>query len=129
MAAEQLANATDPAVRAALAQLADDEARHAELAWRTVAWAVQAGGREVRAAVARALFQALAGSGRAEPRNASAGAPSAPASTASVALAAHGRLDRATVATIAASAMADIVALAARTLFNVGGDPKLTGQG
>jgi hypothetical protein len=33
--------ATDPAVRAALAVIADDEARHAVLAWRFVSWAVQ----------------------------------------------------------------------------------------
>lgn len=34
--------ATDPAIRAALATIADDEARHAELAWRTLAWIVRA---------------------------------------------------------------------------------------
>ena len=55
VAAEQLARATDPAVRAALAAIAADEARHAELAWRTVAWAISAGGSEVRAAVEHAL--------------------------------------------------------------------------
>jgi hypothetical protein len=33
--------ATDPAVRAALLAIADDEARHAVLAWRFVSWAVQ----------------------------------------------------------------------------------------
>src|SRR6202042_477762 len=47
VASAQLAQATDPAVRAALAEIAADEARHAELAWRTVAWAVQTGGIEV----------------------------------------------------------------------------------
>ena len=44
-AAEQLARAEDPAVRAALAKIAEDEARHAALAWRTVAWALRAGRR------------------------------------------------------------------------------------
>ncbi len=43
--------ATDPAVRAALTQIAEDEARHAELAWRTVAWALRTGGDDVHAAV------------------------------------------------------------------------------
>src|SRR5262249_55284357 len=63
IAAEQLARATDPAVRAALARIAADEARHAELAWRTVAWAVRAGGSEVRAAVAEVLLRALTNAG------------------------------------------------------------------
>jgi len=32
--------ATDPAIAAALERIAEDELRHAELAWRTVAWAI-----------------------------------------------------------------------------------------
>ncbi len=59
IAAEQLARATDPAVRAALAGIAADEARHAELAWRTVAWAMDTGGPAVREAVDAALRAAL----------------------------------------------------------------------
>jgi hypothetical protein len=43
--------AKDPALRAVLERIAGDEERHAELAWRTVAWALRAGGP----AVARAL--------------------------------------------------------------------------
>jgi len=35
--------AADPAVRAALERIADDEERHAELAWRVVAWLLSAG--------------------------------------------------------------------------------------
>src|SRR5262249_8650748 len=57
LAMEQLGRAEDPAVRAALAIIAEDEARHAELAWRAVAWAVRAGGERVRAAVAQALAE------------------------------------------------------------------------
>ena len=49
------ARATDPAVRAVLEQIAEDEARHAELAWRFVAWALAEGGAEVRRAVAEAF--------------------------------------------------------------------------
>lgn len=45
-----------PGVRAVLARIADDEERHAELAWRTLAWALAAGGDEVR----RALHAELA---------------------------------------------------------------------
>jgi hypothetical protein len=46
--------ATDPAIRAALERIAEDELRHAELAWRTVAWAIGAGveGAEDAAAAA-----------------------------------------------------------------------------
>jgi len=47
-AAEQLARATDPAVRAVLANIVADEARHAELAWATLRWALRVGGDEVR---------------------------------------------------------------------------------
>jgi len=114
VAAEQLARATDPAVRAALAQIAADEARHAELAWKTVAWAVEAGGKEVRAAVARTLFEALAGSRRAR---------ETPHPTSPTSMERHGRLDTASVASIAASAMAEIVAPAAWELFGGEGRP------
>ena len=107
LAAEQLARATDPAVRAALELIAADEACHAELAWRTVAWAVRVGDREVRAAVERALKAALAEGCR---------APAA-AATGSDAMAAHGRLDAPTAAQVVASAMVDIVAPAARALL------------
>jgi hypothetical protein len=40
-ATEALADATDAAVRAALARISSDETRHAELAWRTAAWLVE----------------------------------------------------------------------------------------
>jgi hypothetical protein len=40
-AAEQLAHASDPRVRAVLARISEDETRHAELAWRFVAWALE----------------------------------------------------------------------------------------
>ena len=42
---------TAEAADAALAAIAADETRHAELAWATVAWAVDVGGREVAEAV------------------------------------------------------------------------------
>jgi hypothetical protein len=54
-AAAQLELATDPAVVAALEATIEDESRHAELAWRVVAWAIQVGGPEVRAAAERAF--------------------------------------------------------------------------
>ena len=51
LAAEQLQRSTDPAVRAALAQIVEDEARHAEIAWATLRWALALGGAPVRAAL------------------------------------------------------------------------------
>ena len=59
LAAEQLAHATDPTVRRVLAAIAEDEAGHAELAWRFVAWAIRKGGATVRTAVALAFDSAL----------------------------------------------------------------------
>ena len=40
IAAEQALEAKDPSVRAALQKIAEDEARHAEFAWRVVRWAL-----------------------------------------------------------------------------------------
>ena len=45
----------DAIERAALIAIADDEDRHAELAWRMLAWAVRGGGATARAALATAL--------------------------------------------------------------------------
>ena len=58
VAAEQAAVATDPAVRRVLRVIADDEARHAELAFRVIAFAIAAGGKPVRDVVAQAFVQA-----------------------------------------------------------------------
>lgn len=52
--------ATEPAVRAALEHIAEDESRHASLAWRFVAWALAAGGESVRAAAMEAFDRSLA---------------------------------------------------------------------
>jgi hypothetical protein len=54
-AAEQLRSATDPAVVAALEATLEDETRHAELAWRVVAWAIARGGETVRARAMQAF--------------------------------------------------------------------------
>lgn len=94
-------------MRAALARIAADEARHAELAWRTVAWALRAGGSPARAAFEEALEAALArheGEGRKD------------AGRTSAAMAAHGRLDAATAARVTAVAITEIVGPAARRL-------------
>ena len=58
VAAERAAEATEPRVSAALASIAEDEARHAELAWRTIAWALSVGGADVAEVVFTALAEA-----------------------------------------------------------------------
>ena len=62
----QLGWATNPDARAALARISEDEARHAELAYRFVRWAIAAGGDGVRLEVAAAFRDALTAL-RAEP--------------------------------------------------------------
>ncbi|WP_437738173.1 ferritin-like domain-containing protein [Sorangium sp. So ce1335] len=60
-AGAQRGRARDPEVCRALDRIAADEAAHAELAWAFVRWALARGGEPVRAAVARAFDEALAG--------------------------------------------------------------------
>jgi hypothetical protein len=60
LAGERLEQARDPMVRAALTKITTDEARHAELAWRTVVWAIERGGHDVYAAVRAAFDEVLA---------------------------------------------------------------------
>ena len=50
-----LEHATDPAVREVLLRTVMDEARHAELAWRFMAWALAVGGAATHVAIARAF--------------------------------------------------------------------------
>lgn len=59
VAAEQAAAAQEPAVREALSAIAADEAKHAELAFKTVAWALRVGGPDVHEAVSKAIELAL----------------------------------------------------------------------
>lgn len=90
VASAQLAAATDPAVREALTIIAEEESRHAELAFRIVAWAVSLGGDDVRSAVHHAFLESLEVT-----RHAAAEAQSAAPSSPS--LRAHGRLSTAEV--------------------------------
>ena len=53
----QLDATTDPAVVAALEATVEDETRHAELAWKVVAWAIRQGGAPVRAAAERTFTE------------------------------------------------------------------------
>jgi hypothetical protein len=56
-AREKFALCNDSHVRDVLSRVAEDEERHAELAWRTVVWAVRAGGDDVKAAIEKSLAQ------------------------------------------------------------------------
>ncbi|MBL9105548.1 MAG: hypothetical protein JNL82_31720 [Myxococcales bacterium] len=93
--------ASEPAVREALAAVADDEARHAELAWATVAWAVRTGGRAVAEAVRALADELRAGHDEAH----------APADAlAEATLVAHGRLPARALAEARRDAWDDILA-------------------
>jgi hypothetical protein len=63
LAEEQLLRTIDPVVRSQLvrANIVADEARHAELAWSFVRWAIAKGGEPVRRAVAAAIRHAIDG--------------------------------------------------------------------
>ncbi|MCS6899523.1 MAG: ferritin-like domain-containing protein [Myxococcales bacterium] len=60
-AAEAHEQARAQAPREALGTIAEDEARHAELAWRFVRWAIDQGDEATRVAVERAFREALQG--------------------------------------------------------------------
>jgi hypothetical protein len=57
LAEEALDRASDPFVRSVLERIASDEARHAELAWRAVHWAISSGGPTVVQALERAFVE------------------------------------------------------------------------
>lgn len=90
----------DPEVKAALAQLADDEARHAALAWSTVAWALAQGGDAVADALRRVAAALEPGATGPLPD------PDPHAAT----LAAHGRLDARAHALASREAWSDVIA-------------------
>jgi hypothetical protein len=106
--AEQARNAVEPSVRAVLEEIAEDEARHAEFAWRVVRWALEVGGPATRTAVALAFEQqAPTLSHRTEAAQRPRGA-----------LAAHGQLTHAERAIVMARGLRDVVAPCARALLS-----------
>jgi hypothetical protein len=111
IAAEELSGAQDPAVRKALEVIAQDEARHAELAWRTVAWAIRVGDARVRAAVEE-VFAELDHDKEAQVDEAATDER----------LRAHGRPGEAARRKAAAQAMEEVVRPAARRLLAASGD-------
>ncbi len=106
-AAEAHALATVPAPREALSTIADDEARHAELAWRFIRWALDQNDDATVGAVIRAFREALA----APPPAVGANDPLAGA------LAEHGRIAESDRVRLWREGLHDVVAPAARALF------------
>jgi len=100
LAAQRAARAVvDPAMKDALVRLADDEARHAALAWSTVAWALAQGGAPVAERLRRVAASLRPGPDRTLP----AADPHA------AELAAHGRLDARAHALASREAWAEII--------------------
>jgi len=65
-ASEKAAVETDEVLRQALLRIAEDEGRHAALAWQAVAWALRTGGDDVRSALVAAFAQVGRGDARIE---------------------------------------------------------------
>lgn len=108
-ATDALAAATDGAVRDALARIAADETRHAELAWRVARWLVDRGDATFRAWAVEELARAVA-ERRAASREVGAG-------NADAQLRAHGLLDEETRMRLASAALRDVVVPCGGALF------------
>ena len=108
-ATEAIAQARDPAVRRALERIRVDETRHAELAWRTVAWALRAAGQRVSIWLAPAIARA---GDEAHRRESESGASSDERR-----LAAFGLLGEVRLRQLRREALAEIVLPFARTLL------------
>lgn len=100
IAAEQARVARDPVIKAALERIAADEARHAELSWRLVRWALERGGQAIRETVRLAFERALETWRSAPPQ----GDPND-----GLNLAEHGRLDPVATAELGARALRDVI--------------------
>ncbi|WP_437308432.1 ferritin-like domain-containing protein [Sorangium sp. So ce388] len=100
--------AGDPAVRAALAEIATDEAVHAGLSWQFVAWAIAEGGDSVHTAVTCAFEEEAA---RVLAVGACAGAPSDPV------MRHHGRLSPLESQAVRREAMSAVILPCARSLL------------
>jgi hypothetical protein len=107
-AMEALRDTTDPAVREVLEITVRDETRHAELAWRFVAWALEVGGDATRAAV----IDAFATFSPPEPRAESLDG------VCLATYAAHGRQRAAEARAIASRVLAEVVTPAACALLD-----------
>jgi hypothetical protein len=116
-AASQLAEARDEAVLAALTRIAADEARHAELAWSFVAWALASGAPGLRDTLLDARDR-LEASGIAVPPEGSA-----PDGATLAQRHAHGRLNAAELRHVRASAWRDVIRPALDALLDATPQP------
>ena len=105
-AAEALARATDPSVRAVLARIAEDEAQHALLAWQSARWLLARSDASFRAWASDEIARAVA-----ERRALSTASVRSTAD-----LEAHGMLDAITMRALAEATLRDIVVPCAQTL-------------
>jgi hypothetical protein len=101
--------AGDAAVRVVLDRIATDEARHAVLAWRFVAWAIGQGGDPVRAAAADAFV-----------RYGRAARTQDPGAVETAVMREHGRLPAHEQAEVIARAIAQVIRPSAAALLEVG---------
>ncbi|NUP12515.1 MAG: ferritin-like domain-containing protein [Polyangiaceae bacterium] len=108
LAARAADQAEDPGVREALREIAEDEARHAELAWQTIAWALKQRHAAWRKAIERTF---------AEPFVVGPGAI-APAKVDPAAWRAHGQLDPASYQDVVARARTFVIGACARALLS-----------
>lgn len=108
-AAEQRAAASDPEVCAALEAIAKEEARHAELGWAAVRWALSEGGEPVRRAAEKAFLRAAARAVAASDDEPAAGLRPG-------VLAAHGRLPMSVYSRVVSQALAEVVFPCARAM-------------
>jgi len=68
-AAEACSHCVDPTARVVLKRIAEDETRHAQLAWRFVAWALETGPESLQGLVREAFARELAGESLGPPRS------------------------------------------------------------
>jgi hypothetical protein len=109
----------DAELASTMASIAEDEERHAALAWRTVAWALGEGGAHVASALRDAIAEARASFDDAiEPP----GAPRDPT------LARCGRLDGAARDEVLRAGWRDVIEPLGRALLGPGTDASSTGR-
>jgi hypothetical protein len=108
LAQRRAEGARDDTVRATLTKIASDEAAHAALAWRFVAWALEVGGARAQEVAREAIDRALA-----TPPGVSDAAPGIDDTLRS----AHGILSAQTSRMVIGEALREVIAPCARTLF------------
>jgi hypothetical protein len=97
---------SDPVLAATYARIAEDEGRHAELGWATLAWMLRRGGDDLREVAARAFDAAVAANSV------------DPALPTDVVAPEHGLLSSAMLGALRRQALAEVVTPCARALLN-----------